>query len=83
MLHLAAEAAGVDIADCWYVGDTLDRDVVTGRRAGVGAVFITRSQHSDNPPFAVDAVPYGSAWGFTIQSQHIRWGCFVPCALHC
>lgn len=57
MLHLAAEAAGVDIADCWYVGDTLDRDVVTGRRAGVGAVFITRSQHSDNPPFAVDAVP--------------------------
>lgn len=57
MLTLAAEAAGVDIADCWYVGDTLDRDVVTGRNAGAGGVFITASQHSNNPPFAVMATP--------------------------
>ncbi|WP_051196441.1 HAD family hydrolase [Jonesia quinghaiensis] len=57
MIELAAEAAGVAPADCWYVGDTLDRDVVTGRRAGTGAVFITASQHTANPPFAVTEQP--------------------------
>jgi HAD superfamily hydrolase (TIGR01549 family) len=55
MLHLAAEALEVDIARCWYVGDTMDRDVVAGRRAGVGAMLVTRTRHTDNPPFAVSA----------------------------
>lgn len=57
MLHLAAEALEVDIARCWYVGDTMDRDVVVGRRAGVGAVLVTRTQHTDHPPFAVNVTP--------------------------
>ncbi|WP_438455022.1 HAD family hydrolase, partial [Staphylococcus epidermidis] len=57
MLCRAAEALGADLAESWYVGDTLDRDVVAGRRAGVGAVILTRSQHTDEPPFPVESQP--------------------------
>lgn len=57
MIELAAAALGVDPAQAWYVGDTMDRDVVAGRRAGVQAVLITASKHTENPPFAVDATP--------------------------
>ncbi|WP_084129041.1 HAD-IA family hydrolase [Demequina sp. NBRC 110055] len=53
ILALAAAGVGADPADCWYVGDTLDRDVVAGRRAGIGRVLITRDKHTDYPPFAV------------------------------
>ncbi|MFV0285937.1 MAG: HAD-IA family hydrolase [Demequina sp.] len=53
ILALAAAGVGADPADCWYVGDTLDRDVVAGRRAGIGQVLITRDKHTDHPPFAV------------------------------
>jgi HAD superfamily hydrolase (TIGR01549 family)/HAD superfamily hydrolase (TIGR01509 family) len=54
MITLAAEALGTTAQHCWYVGDTLDRDVVAGRRARVGAVVLTRSQHTDEPPYPVD-----------------------------
>lgn len=57
MIELAAAALGVDPAHVWYVGDTMDRDVVAGRRAGVQAVVLTASKHTDNPPFGVDAQP--------------------------
>lgn len=57
MIELAAAALGVAPARTWYVGDTMDRDVVAGRRAGVGAVVLTASKHTHNPPFAVDARP--------------------------
>lgn len=53
LIELAAEALGTAPERCWYVGDTQDRDVVAGRRAAVGAVVLTRSQHTDHPPFAV------------------------------
>jgi len=53
MIELAATALGVSPADAWYVGDTQDRDVVAGRRAGVGAVVLTASKHTDNPPFGI------------------------------
>lgn len=53
MLTLAANALDVELSACWYVGDTQDRDVVAGRRAGVGAVILTRCHHTDTPPFAV------------------------------
>ncbi|GFZ78665.1 HAD family hydrolase [Nesterenkonia alkaliphila] len=57
MLRRAAAALGADLTDCWYVGDTLDRDLVAGRRAGVGAVVLTRSQHTDEPPLPVHDTP--------------------------
>ena len=53
IIDLAARALGIAAARCWYVGDTLDRDVVAGRRAGVAAVLVTRSHHTDAPPFPV------------------------------
>ena len=53
IIELAAEACGTVPERCWYVGDTQDRDVVAGRRAGVGAVMLTRSHHTDDPPFVV------------------------------
>lgn len=57
MLHRAADALGVPTQDCWYVGDTRDRDLVAGRRADAGAVVLTRSQHTDAPPFGVSGEP--------------------------
>ncbi|WP_010524995.1 HAD family hydrolase [Nesterenkonia sp. F] len=53
LIELAAEALGTAPERCWYVGDTQDRDVVAGRRAGAGVVVLTRSHHTDHPPFAV------------------------------
>ncbi|MGE2833436.1 HAD-IA family hydrolase [Mycobacterium sp. SMC-4] len=53
MIELAATALGTTAARCWYVGDTFDRDVVAARRAGIGAVMLTRHHHTDNPPFPV------------------------------
>ena len=57
MIRRAAEALGATPAEAWYVGDTLDRDVAAGRRAGVGAVVITRDRRTDHPPFPVAAAP--------------------------
>ncbi|MGJ9425492.1 HAD family hydrolase [Nesterenkonia halotolerans] len=57
MVRLAAEALGAGVEDCWYVGDTLDRDVVAGRRAGVAQVLITRDRRTDHPPFDVAETP--------------------------
>jgi len=52
IIAMAARALGTTPERTWYVGDTLDRDVVAGRRAGVGAVILTR-HHSDVPPYPV------------------------------
>jgi len=57
ILHLATDALGARPERCWYVGDTLDRDVVAARRADIGTVLLTRSQHTDDPPFAVREQP--------------------------
>lgn len=53
MIRIAAGALGVEPGRTWYVGDTQDRDVAVGRRAGVAAVLLTRSRHTDRPPFAI------------------------------
>ncbi len=57
MIELAARALRTTPEHCWYVGDTLDRDVVAGRRAGAGAVILTRDHHTDRPPFPVSEEP--------------------------
>lgn len=57
MIRRAAEGLGVAPQQTWYVGDTLDRDVVAGRRAGVGAVVITRDRRTDTPPFRIAEAP--------------------------
>lgn len=57
MIAQAADALHVDVNKCWYVGDTQDRDVVAGRAAGVAGLILTRSKHTDNPPFYVRETP--------------------------
>lgn len=52
-LALGADALGLNIAECWYVGDHLDRDVLCGVRAGVGANVLMPSPGSTPKPFAV------------------------------
>ncbi|WP_051415823.1 HAD family hydrolase [Nocardiopsis sp. CNT312] len=54
MIGLAARALGTVPERCWYVGDTQDRDVVAGRRAGVAGMVLTRHHHTDTPPYPVD-----------------------------
>ena len=43
----AAAELGVALGDCWYVGDTLDRDVLGARRAGVGRVILLPSTETE------------------------------------
>lgn len=54
----AATALAVDLRLCWYVGDTYDRDVLGGRRAGVARVILMRSGETakhGHPPVEPDA----------------------------
>ncbi|GIJ79537.1 HAD family hydrolase [Micromonospora phaseoli] len=48
--QLAAEAIGVPIGECWFVGDSLHRDVACARRAGTGAAILMRSPRTDREP---------------------------------
>ncbi|WP_407319252.1 HAD family hydrolase [Isoptericola halotolerans] len=57
MIELAARGLGTTPERCWYVGDTLDRDVVAGRRAAVAGLVLTRDHHTDRPPFPVTERP--------------------------
>jgi HAD superfamily hydrolase (TIGR01549 family) len=49
----AARLLGVELVRCWYVGDTIDRDVLGGRRAGVGKVILLPSRQTGT---GIDAV---------------------------
>jgi FMN phosphatase YigB (HAD superfamily) len=40
----AAGQLGVELSQCWYVGDQIDRDVLGGRRASVGRVLLLPSR---------------------------------------
>ena len=47
LIATAANAVGVPVGDAWYVGDTWSRDVLCGRRAGVGRTVLMRSLRTD------------------------------------
>jgi HAD superfamily hydrolase (TIGR01549 family) len=49
----AASLLGVDLSRTWYVGDTIDRDVLGGRRAGVAKVILLPSRQTES---GLDAV---------------------------
>ncbi|QAY59199.1 HAD family hydrolase [Microbacterium protaetiae] len=51
MIELGAQAIGVPVAACWYVGDNFDRDTVCGRRAGVGANIIVEARSTYELPY--------------------------------
>ncbi|MEU9505594.1 HAD family hydrolase [Micromonospora sp. NPDC048170] len=47
LARLAADAIAVPLDDCWFVGDTVHRDIVCARRAGTGAAILMRSPRTD------------------------------------
>jgi FMN phosphatase YigB (HAD superfamily) len=53
----AVAAVGVPAAGCWFVGDTLTRDVLVARRAGLGAAILMRSLRVEHPPHPDGVVP--------------------------
>jgi HAD superfamily hydrolase (TIGR01549 family) len=53
IIQLGCVAVDVPAADCWYVGDHLDRDVLCGVRAGVGANVLIPGPHPASRPFTV------------------------------
>jgi FMN phosphatase YigB (HAD superfamily) len=53
IIRLGADAVGVPVEACWYVGDHLDRDVLCGVRAGVSANVLIPGPHPASRPFAV------------------------------
>ena len=42
----AAEAIGVPMRKCWFVGDMVDRDIACARQAGAGAAILMRSSRT-------------------------------------
>lgn len=50
---IAAREIGVEIRECWYVGDQIDRDILGGRRAGVGRVLLLPSPTTGAGPDAI------------------------------
>jgi FMN phosphatase YigB (HAD superfamily) len=55
IFQLVAEALDVSLAACWYVGDTWDRDVVGGRRAGVARVILLQGARTTTGDPAIAA----------------------------
>lgn len=53
IFRAAARAIGVELGECWYVGDQIDRDILGGRRAGVGRVLLLPSGSTGTGPDAI------------------------------
>ncbi|MFV2019898.1 HAD family hydrolase [Micromonospora sp. LOL_023] len=54
---LAAEAVGVPVGQCWFVGDSRARDIPCARRAGAGAAVLMVSARTDREPGLPDGTP--------------------------
>lgn len=57
MIEYAAGLLSVAPSDCWYVGDNYDRDVLCGRRAGVGGNILMEARKTYDPPYDLDLRP--------------------------
>jgi HAD superfamily hydrolase (TIGR01549 family) len=57
MIALAARALDLPCGRTWYVGDNFDRDVVCGRRAGVGATVLMEAAGTYDRPYEVRDTP--------------------------
>ncbi len=40
----------MNLQEIWYLGDRLDRDVLAGRRAGVGKVILMSNTYQEDGP---------------------------------
>jgi phosphoglycolate phosphatase-like HAD superfamily hydrolase len=57
MILAAARALGVGPGEAWYVGDNFDRDVLCGRRAGVGGNILMEAKGTWELPYELDLRP--------------------------
>lgn len=57
MILLATRALGVDPAEAWYVGDNFDRDVLCGRRAGIGGAILMEANDTYKMPYELKLHP--------------------------
>ena len=57
LITLAADALGLDVSRCWYVGDRLDRDVLCGQRAGTLASLLIPTPGATPRPYETPLVP--------------------------
>lgn len=74
LVRRATAALGVEPVACWFVGDTLSRDVLVARRAGAGCAVLMRSQRIEQPPhpdgIAPDAVVEDPVELHALLSRH-------------
>ncbi|NLK67085.1 MAG: HAD family hydrolase [Campylobacteraceae bacterium] len=57
LVQKAADAIGIDVEECWYVGDHYDRDVLCGKRANAGASILMKVPNAATRPFKVYVEP--------------------------
>ncbi|GAB2954708.1 hypothetical protein GCM10027280_48940 [Micromonospora polyrhachis] len=57
MIGIGCRSLGVSPDQVWYVGDNFDRDVVCGRRAGVGATILMTARDTYDRPYEVADEP--------------------------
>jgi HAD superfamily hydrolase (TIGR01549 family) len=57
MIHIAVRALGLSPADAWYVGDNFDRDVLCGRRAGIGGNILMEAGGTYDLPYDLALEP--------------------------
>lgn len=50
MFNWAATSLSVSLRNTWYLGDRVDRDVLAGRRAGIGKVILFPDQYAQAGP---------------------------------
>ncbi|WP_395449747.1 HAD family hydrolase [Aminobacter sp. UC22_36] len=57
MIWLATRALGVDAGEAWYVGDNFDRDVLCGKRAGIGGNILMEAKGTYELPYELKLKP--------------------------
>jgi FMN phosphatase YigB (HAD superfamily) len=69
MAHQAARDLGLAIEHCWFVGDSLNRDIACARRARAGAAILMRSFRTDREGTLPGVVPDATVNdGFGLQA---------------
>ncbi|TWJ26319.1 HAD superfamily hydrolase (TIGR01549 family) [Micromonospora endolithica] len=57
LLLRAARSVDVPVGQCWFVGDSVHRDVACARRAGAGGMVLMRSPRTDREPAHPELAP--------------------------
>ncbi|MEO7126936.1 MAG: HAD-IA family hydrolase [Nakamurella sp.] len=57
LILFAARTLHIAVRDVWYVGDTLDRDVLCARRAGAGMTILMESSATYQVPYQIRQQP--------------------------